>query len=186
MFKSVWMFLMFIIKFLSLAGFTFLFCFLSNESDFYFNPLVFRIVIGLNVGEGVIYDIFYYLLFTTNKVKVLHSNEIEPIKPQDCFRIIMGTVISVMIFFVSLEKMEQYYPLLILYHFWQGWFEGHHLTDYQTSFSHNILSIVVLVITTTKFKLLFWGFSRSMPISFNILKYTLYYLTNHKTETIQY
>ncbi len=186
MFPNIWTFLLYIIKFASLFGFTIIQCVFADENDTNFNLYWFKVLMVLNIGEAVIFDILYYT-HSTHKLPITNKDELRlQIQMIDFIRMLIGTVLCVMFFFVSFDKMEQYYPLLIVYNFWQGWFEGHHLTDYQTSFSHNILSVVVLLITTKRYKLLFWVFSRSMPISFNIFKYMLYFLTSHKTVGTQF
>lgn len=191
MFNPFLMLLMFIVKFVSLYSYTILFCIVADEFEVNFSLYWFKVIIVLNVAEGVAYDFLFYFWKTAHKLPILpisNKNETPYSYPKlkDCTRMLLGTSLCVMIYFNEFEKMEEYYSLLIVYNFWQGWFEGHHLTDYQTSFSHNFLSIVVLLITTKKYKLLFYGFSRSMPLSFNIMKYMLYFITHHKTEERQY
>lgn len=186
MFNSIWTVLMYLIKFSSLAGFTFIQCVFADENDTNFSLFWFKVMMVINIGEAVLFDILYYSK-PTHKLPIANKDdEYNPIKPKDYIRMLIGIALCVMFFFVDFTKMEQYYPLLIIYNFWQGWFEGLQLTDYHTSFSHNILSVVVMLITTKRYKLLFWVFSRSMPLSFNMLKFMSYILTNHKTIGTQY
>jgi hypothetical protein len=187
MFDSYFKLLMYIIKFLSLVAISWINCLGANETEIYFNLFLFKLLITINIAEGVIYDMIYYTK-PIHKCLPIVQSDIIPLTATlfDYFRMVLGIILCVMFWFVDFNDTVQYYPLLLIYHFWQGWFEGFQLTDYPSSVSHNILSIIILFITTKKYKLLIWSLSRSMPLSVIILRFMIYNATNYKIQAYQY